>query len=459
MHFLSISELAELIRTRAVSPVEVTEHMLKRIEEVDSRYRSYVTVTADRARRQAADAEAEIARGAWRGPLHGVPLALKDIVFTDHAPTTAGSIVHRDFQPGYNATVVDRLEAAGAVTLGKLKTTEHAFTAHHPEVEPPANAWNADYWSGASSSGPGVAVAAGLADGAVGSDTAGSIRFPASQNGVTGFKPSWGRVSRYGIFPVADSLDHIGPLCRSAVDAATMLSVMAGADPNDPTAIHAPVPDYASMCDGDLSGLTVGFPREYATADVAAPVAAAVSDALRVLESAGAEVKDIELPDYQPALAGLMVILGAEAVVSHRESFPERWADYGPELGGFLDVMSGVSTRDLLAAQLARQAFAREVDAMFSDVDLMVIPTSAKTAFTRVEWDELAASGDVVRAFRFSAPYDLTGSPTLVLPAGFDDDGMPITMQLVSRHLGETVLCRAGAAFQARTDWHRRHPQ
>ncbi len=459
MHDLSINELSELVRSREVSPVEVTDHMLDRIEAIDPTYRSYVTVTAERARQQANRAEAEIAGGNWRGPLHGVPLAVKDILFTDFAPTTAGSVLYRDYQPDHNATVVDRLEGAGAVTLGKLKTTEHAFTAHHPEVEPPVNPWNPDYWSGASSSGPGVATAARLAFGTVGSDTAGSIRFPASQNGVTAIKPGWGRVSRHGVFPVADSLDHIGPLCRSAIDAAIMLRVMAGPDPADPTAVSAPVPDYAAACQDDLRGIRIGLPRDYATQDVADPVVAALEQAAEALRAAGAEIKEIVFPDYQPALAGLMVILGAEAVWSHRETYPAKAELYGPELGGFLEVMSGVSAQDLAAAQLARQAFSYEVSAMFRDIDLMLIPTSARTAFTRAEWDELAASGDVVRAFRFSAPYDLTGSPTMMLPAGFDDNQMPITMQLVSGHLGEATLCRAGAAFQRQTDWHTRHPR
>ena len=236
MEYDTLTDISARIRHRDVSPVEVTQAMLDRIASLDAGHRAYATVLAERAMDQAKQAEAEIGRGIWRGPLHGVPIAVKDLCYTTFAPTTAGTTIHRDFVPGYNATVVDRLESAGAVMLGKLKMTEGAYTTHHPEVDPPLNPWNPAYWAGSSSSGSGVAPAAGLAYGSLGSDTGGSIRFPSAACGLTGIKPTWGRVSRHGVFALADSLDHVGPMARSAGDAAAILGVIAGADATIPTA-------------------------------------------------------------------------------------------------------------------------------------------------------------------------------------------------------------------------------
>ena len=224
---------------------------------------------------QARKHDSEIAKGIWRGPLHGVPIGLKDLCYTTFAPTAGGTTIHAKFVPSFNATIVDRLERAGAVTLGKLKMTEGAYTSHHPDDQAPLNPWNANYWVGSSSSGSGVATSAGLCYGSIGSDTGGSIRFPSATCGLTGIKPTWGRVSRYGVFPLADSLDHVGPMCRSAADAAAMLGVIAGADANDPTALLAPVPNYLARIGDGVRGLRIGVDRKYTQEGVDAQVVAA----------------------------------------------------------------------------------------------------------------------------------------------------------------------------------------
>ena len=241
LHYQSLTTVADLIRRRKLSSVEATNAMLQRIEKLDGAFHSYAAVLGERALERAETADAEIARGVWRGPLHGAPIAVKDLCYTSFAPTTAGTTIHKSFVPSFNATVVDRLEQGGAVILGKLKMTEGAYTSHHPETEAPLNPWNTGYWVGSSSTGSGVATSLGLCYGSLGSDTGGSIRFPSATCGLTGIKPTWGRVSRYGVFPLAETLDHVGPMARSAADAAAMLGVIAGADENDPTAYSAPV--------------------------------------------------------------------------------------------------------------------------------------------------------------------------------------------------------------------------
>ncbi len=260
--YRSLTEVAGLIRSGALSPVEVTRTILERIERLEPQLHSYATVTAELALEQARQAEGEIQSGRYRSALHGVPIAVKDLCFTKGIRTACGTTILADWQPEIDATVVERFRTAGAVLLGKLQMTEGAFADHHPQIARPRNPWHPDHWAGASSSGSGAATAAGLCYGSLGSDTGGSIRFPSAANGVTGLKPTWGRVSRYGVFPLSDSLDHIGPMARSAADCAALLGVIAGADANDPTTLTAPVPDYlAGLAEGVLGarGLRIGI--------------------------------------------------------------------------------------------------------------------------------------------------------------------------------------------------------
>src|SRR5215211_5697533 len=268
LHYWSLDEAARRIAARDISSVELTRAILERISKIDPTLKSYATLTPERALEDASTLDAETAAGTSRGPLHGVPIAVKDLFNVAGVPTAAGTTIHRATVPDRDATVVARLRAAGAVILGKLQMTEGAFGAHHPTISAPLNPWNAAYWIGVSSSGSGAATAAGLAFGSLGSDTGGSIRFPSTMNGLSGLKPTWGRVSRAGVFPLADSLDHVGPLTRTAADAAAVLAVLAGSDDRDPTTVLDPVPDALHAPEGGVRGLRVGVDDSFNRRDV-----------------------------------------------------------------------------------------------------------------------------------------------------------------------------------------------
>ena len=459
MEYDTLLDTSARIRRRDVSPVEVTEAMLDRIERLDAGHRAYANVLAERAMEQARTAEAEIARGIWRGPLHGVPIAVKDLCYTTFAPTTGGTRIHRDFLPDYNATVVDRLEAAGAVMLGKLKMTEGAYTSHHPDVDPPLNPWGEGHWAGSSSSGSGVGPAAGLCYGSLGSDTGGSIRFPSAANGLTGIKPTWGRVSRHGVFALADSLDHVGPMARSAGDAAAILGIIAGADDNDPTSLRAEVPDYLAELHDGVRGMTIGIDRSYAFDGVDPEAAAALSAAEAVFRSLGAKIKEVSFPPHERLVSLWIPMCAVETAIAHRETYPARKDDYGPELAGLIEEGRALSGLDLCDILHERLAFNGGLTAMFEEVDAFLIPTMPMRLPSLAE---LASFGDdpdvLVRLLRFTAPFDFSGTPTITLPNGFDSAGLPLSMQLAGPSLSEGRLARAAHAFQTQTEWHTLRP-
>ena len=459
IHYLSLAEVSARIADGRLSAVEVTEAALARVDALDGRLRAFVTVTAEEARVAASRADAELARGQWRGPLHGVPVAIKDLCDTAGIATTAGTRVRRNHVPATDATVVARLAQAGAISIGKLKLTEGAFAEHHPDVPPPVNPWSAAHWTGVSSSGSGVAVAAGLCFGAIGTDTGGSIRFPSGACGVTGMKPTWGRVSRAGVFPLADSLDHVGPMARSARDAALMLKAMAGRDARDPTSLSAPVPDYAALLDGDVRGLVVGIDRAYAQEGVDAEVAAAVEDLVETLADLGAVVREVRLPDAGLLIEQWGLACAVETALAHAETFPSRAGDYGPALRDLIEGGRALPALALGRINLARAEFSGALARMFEEVDLFVAPTLSLTTPSLARMAELLGAGEgAATPLRFTAPFNFSGSPSLTLPAGFTGGGLPIGVQLVGRHLDEALLLRAGDAFQRVTDWHTRHP-
>lgn len=459
MHYYSISKLSEFIRTGEISPVEVTRAMLARVDRLDPDLHSYITVMREQALARARIAEDEINRGLWRGPLHGVPLAVKDLVNTKDAVTTAGMSIYSDHVPDYNATVVERLYGAGAILLGKLSLTEGAYTNNHPMYPVPINPWNADYWAGTSSSGSGVATATGLAFGALSTDTGGSIRFPAACNGITGIKPTWGRVSRHGVFTLSDSLDHVGPFARSAEDAALILGAIAGSDVNDPTSLPDAVPDYARAAQRGVSGLRIGYDENFVTRNTHPEVIAAVTAAREALSDLGARIKPVAFPSPYEALRGWFDICGSEAARFHEQTYPSRAADYDAGLAGLLEHGRSVSGERVAKAWTDRRAFSGRLAAAFEDVDLMLMPTMTTPTPTIAELEAFGADDNVLlEMIRYTAPFDLTGNPTIVLPAGFSDAQVPISLQLVGRHLGEDLLCAAGAAFQRVTDWHLRRP-
>ena len=459
LFFKSLVDVSQMIRGGEATSAAITQDMLDRIAAVDRQLRSYVHVCTERALDQARAADTEMGKGVFRGPLHGVPIAVKDLCYTTYAPTRAGTTIHADFVPPHNATVVDRLEKAGAVILGKLTMTEGAYTGHHPSVAVPVNPWNNHHWVGTSSSGSGVATSAGLCFASLGSDTGGSIRYPCATCGLTGIKPTWGRVSRHGVFALAESLDHIGPMARSAADCAAILQVIAGWDANDPTSLDVPVPDYAAEIGTSVRDMRIGIDRAYSFGGVDPQVATALERAIDVFSGLGARIVEVTLPDYDALVDAWIMMCAIETAVAHRDTYPARADEYGPALAQLID--EGRTTTGMEAARghHLRIAFSAALETMFGSIDCMLCPTMPTPTPSLADMADYGADPAVLNAImRFTAPYDFSGSPTVTLPNGFDRAGMPLSMQIVGPKLGEAAIIRAATAFQSVTDWHTRHP-
>ncbi|MDX2357781.1 amidase [Dietzia sp. PP-33] len=455
--FLELTEVAELVRGRQVSSVELTEAILERIDACDDQLRSYATVTGDAALEAARTADADIALGRYRGPLHGIPVAVKDLCHTADTPTAAGGTIFADFVPPCDATVVRRLKAAGAVITGKLRMTEGAYAEHHPSLPSPVNPWDADTWTGSSSSGSGVATAAGLCYASLGSDTGGSIRLPSAQNGVTGIKPTWGRVSRYGVFELAESLDHIGPMTRSARDAGVVLSAIAGEDPHDPTAAPVPVPDYAGYLRLDHAP-SVGIDWDL-TATFDEPTQAMLTEVVRIVESLGWRVYPIELPDFPSISAEWESMCAVETAAAHSATYPSRASEYGPALAHLIDIGLGLSAVDYQALLSRRRAFTGRLKRVFHDVDLVLLPGAGLASPTTETMASLGTSPELLAGLLVpTAPLDISGTPTITLPGGVTERGTPIGFQLCGSDFSEQLLVRAAHAFQSVTDYHKKHP-
>ena len=452
-------EIGRRIQTGEFSSLAVTRAVLDRIARLDPRLKSYATVTADLALSQAEETDAEIARGKIRGPLQGVPVAVKDLCDTKGVPTAAGMAIRKDHRPDKDSTVVTRLRVAGAVTLGKLQMTEGAFGQHHPSIDPPVNPWSAAHWTGTSSSGSGVATAACLCFGSIAADTLGSIRFPSTMNGLTGLKPTWGRVSRCGIVALAQSLDHVGPMARSAADAAAILSAIAGPDPDDPTAALDLVPDYLAGIDEGVQGLRVGIDRALIGATVDADMVAATEEATAVLARLGAVVRDVAFPSPDAAARDAIALCGAEAAVEHEATYPSRSTEYGPVLAALLEAGRALDGAAIVKILTRRNEFRGRLNALFRDIDLLIVPAMNVAAPMLADMTPARRTPALFEArLRFTAPFDMSGHPTLTLPGGKTVDGLPVGFQIVGRHMEEALVLRAGHAFQKATNWHKRRP-
>lgn len=456
----TLTEVAPLLAKREVSPVELTEAMLARIAALDGRVKSYLLVTGELALAQARAAEAEIVRGEIRGPLHGVPIALKDLVNTKGIATTCASTILRDFVPDFDAAVVEKLNAAGAVTLGKLNLTEFALYGYHPDYEPPCNPWNLDYWAGVSSSGSGAATAASLCYACLGTDTGGSIRFPSAACGVVGIKPTFGKVSRYGVFPLADTLDHIGPMTRSVADAAAMLAALEGRDPRDGSTRSDPPGDYTSALGKGLRGLRVGIDRAYCTADTDPLMTAAVFEAVDVMAREGAEIVELDAPHLADVAEHWMATCSVDALVGHERHYPARADEYGPVFRALLDHGAGVTAAEYMRAQRARQDTRALIDELLGGLDVIVCPAMPTPAMPSSEFppQQVAPVEDIAPLVRYAAPTNFSGHPSLTLPNGFTPEGLPLAMQFIGRHGDEAAVIRAGAGYEAATGWHRERP-
>lgn len=460
---LDVVELGRAIAARELSPVEVVEAFLARIEALNPRLNAYVTVTAEAAREAARAAEAEIAGGRYRGPLHGIPIAHKDLYATAGVRTTGGSRVLADHVPAQDATVVAQLAAAGMICLGKLNTHEFAYgpTNEHSMFGPSRNPWDTDRITGGSSGGSGAAVAAGLAPIASGSDTGGSIRMPAAACGLTGLKPTYGRSSRAGILPLCWSMDHPGPLSHSAMDAALFLAATAGPDPRDAATADRPVEDYVAALTGDIRGMRIGIPRRYFYDRAQRQVTSLVEAALAELEKLGAELVEVELPHIDHAAAAAMAIYVAEATAYHDDTLDDRAHLYTEQVRTFLELGDQLLAKDYLHAQRYRTLLGREMAQALTRVDVLATPGIALTAtpigqeMVDIDGTEDGVFGAILRN---TEPFDLTGLPALVVPCGLARDGLPVSLQIAGRAFDEAGVLKVGHAYQQVTDWHRRRP-
>ena len=452
---LSLAEAAALLRARELSPLELTEAYLERIERLNPTINAYITVTAERALADARRATEEIAAGSYRGPLHGIPVALKDLYATAGIVTTAGSKILAEWVPEADSTVARRLREAGSVLLGKLNTHEFAYggTTNNPHYGPTRNPWDLARSPGGSSGGSGAAIISALALGTTGTDTAGSIRIPASYCGVVGLKPTYGRVSKAGVVPLSWSFDHAGPITRTVEDAALMLVTIAGYDPADFSSVPMPVPDYTAELRAGVRGLRVGVPRGYFFESLDEEVGAAVEAALDMLRDLGAEVRDVELPLAAEGAAGRMILSGVEAQLYHAESMRTRPQDFGADVRARLS-SEPPEAQAVVAALQACRALAEQMRLVLDDLDVLITPTTSAVA-TPFEGESEAA-----RALRLRcvAPFNATHLPALSLPCGFTAGGLPIGLQIAGRPFDEATVLRAAHAYEQATDWHLRRP-
>ena len=456
--YLGLAEAAELIRDKKLSPVEYTTALLAQIERHDPKLNAFIAVLPKRALAAARAAEAEISAGHRRGPFHGMPFALKDIIDVEGIATTAHSRVLSDNGARTHAAVTERLEAAGGVLLGKLST--HEFAIGGPSFDlpwPPArNPWNRDHFCGGSSSGSGAGLAAGFFPAALGTDTGGSIRNPASMCGITGMKATYGRVSRRGVVPLAFSLDHVGPMTRTVRDNALMLQVIAGHDPADPASADEPVPDYAAMLGQSVQGLRIGVIRHFYTTDVVGDPeqVEALEAAARLFAEAGAAITEITLPPLQDFSACGQIILAAEAYAVHARWLKERPQDYGARARERLLAGAELRAVDYMQAVRWRLRLRDHAAAAFANIDVAITASSMDPA-CRID-DDAALAANYWRQARM--PFNVTGQPGLVIPAGFSKDGLPLSMQLVGRPFTEPMLYRVAQFYEDATGWTKRHP-
>lgn len=460
-----IGELTRLVAARELSPVELVQACLDRIDALDGKLKAFITVCRDEAIAAAKEAEAAVTGKHPLGPLHGIPLGLKDLFATKGIRTTGGSRILSDWVPEEDATVVARLKAAGAIVLGKCNMHEFAYgpeglNSHFGHAW---NPWDAHTHriAGGSSSGSGVALAAGLCPGALGSDTGGSIRIPAALCGITGIKPTYGRTSRAGVLPLAWSLDHVGPMAKSAADVALLLGPMAGFDPRDPTSSPSRVPDYPAALTGEVRGLRVGLLRHFFLESAGLVLRQAVEQAARVLEELGARVEEARLESAAHAAGAAFGIIAPEALAYHEEWIKSRPDDYGEDVRDRLRLGAFVSATQYLKAQRARAVIRDEVDRLLAAHDVLLAPTTPIVAPPVGQTDVLVEGErhDIrTSLIRLTRVFNVTGHPVVACPCGFTVTGLPIGMQIVGRPFEEATALRVADAYQRATDWHTRRP-
>ena len=460
---LSLSEVAQAIAQKRLSSREVMQSCLERIAQWQPRLNAFMALEAEEALAAADKADAALAKGTSHGALHGVPLAHKDMYYDAGKVVTCGSRIRRDFVATTTATALQRLKDAGTVRLGSLQMVEFAYgpTGHNAHYGAVHNPWDLDRITGGSSSGSGAAVAARLTFAALGSDTGGSIRLPSHFCGVTGLKPTWGRISRAGAMALSHTLDAVGPLARSAQDCALLLGLMAGADPADPTAAAGPLPDYGAATREPVKGLTIGVPTAFYVDDLDPEVARVLDETVAALKSEGARIVQVELPDQRQLTAASHLVISVEAAAFHKRWMIERPQDYGPQV--LMRLQSGLAVPGVSYLEALRwrgPALAAHISAV-AGVDAVIAPIAPVAAPTIAESDvgNSPGAGDLLAQLtRFTRPINYLGLPSLAIPSGFTKSGLPVGMQLIGRSFDEATLLRIGAAFQRATDFHARVP-
>ena len=454
--FAGIAELAPRVAAKELSPVEVTEAVLARIERMEPKLNAFITVMADSARDAAHAAETAIMAGNHLGPLHGIPVAIKDLYATRGVATTYGSPLFADWVPGFDAAAVERLERAGAVVVGKTNLHELAYgsTSANAHYGPVRNPWQLDHHPGGSSGGSAAAVAAGMAYAAMGSDTGASIRQPAACCNLVGIKPTFGRVSKYGALPLAWSQDHAGPLTRTVRDAALVLQALAGHDPRDPTSVPRAVPDFSAGIERGIRGTRIGVARAFFFEDCDPEVSAAVDAALGVLEDQGAIVEEIALPDMAAAFTVGTITIVVEGAAYHAADLRARPQLFSDELRASFELGSFYSGIDYVQAQRLRQHLMIGTERALAGVDAVVMPTSPVPA------TPIAGSppGHAMLRPRNTMPFNVLGLPALSVPCGFTAAGLPVGLQIVGNAFDEAGILRIAQAYERATDWHRRRP-
>ena len=460
--FLTAAELGRLIRGREVSPVEATEAYLDRIDDLDFKFNAYLTVCRREALQAAKEAEREISAGGYRGPMHGIPVGVKDQIWTRGIRTTGGSRLFRDFVPDEDATVVANLKRAGAVILGKTNMTELAVTPYTHRYSLPHNPWNLDTLAGGSSSGSGAGTSAFLCATSLGEDTGGSIRRPASWCGIVGLRPSWGRVSRHGVMKGVWSMDQVGPMSRTVEDCAVTLEAIAGYDPKDPYTWDAPVPDYTAALDGDVGGLRVGVISEIMGSHWLEPeVRDVVVKATAVLGELGATVEDVSIPLVTHANTIAGTALSAETALNQGDMIRNRLDEYGHDNTIMLLTASLIPAQAYYKAQKLRELLRRQVHDTLERYDVLVFPTSGRTAPERLADDRTIDSKEAAARipFVFNNTANLASLPGISVPCGLSPDNMPVGLQIMGKPFAEETVFKVAHAYEQATPWHTMRPQ
>ena len=460
MHYKTLSQVSTQLAEGEVSSVELTEAMLQRIASLNSTYNAYVQVFEEEARAAAIRADQMAQQKGRSGPLHGVPVAVKDLFDVAGTPTGCASTIRQDHIASKNATVVEKLQAAGAIILGKTNMTEFALSGYHPDLPVPLNPWNKDRWAGVSSSGSGVATALGMSYATLGSDTGGSIRFPSAANGVTGIKPTFGTVSKHGAFPLSFTLDHVGPITRSVEDAATVLQAIAGFDSADPFSIEGSPPDFLANMKMGIDGLKIGLDRTFCTTNVDPDVTTAVLKAAEQLESLGATLVEVDVMPVLETAQFWGVVVAAEAALVHKETFPSQKEQYGPVFRDLLELAPNLRATDYAAAREASARAQMTFNMAFSKSDLLLCPGAPAPAMPLSEFGPTTVlPAEAVASFTgLTAPMNFTGLPTISVPCGFSTEHLPIGLQFVGPYHSEPTLIQAAYAYEQSTQWHQEVP-